>query len=234
MSREEVLSCRSVSRSFQLGPQPVHVLNDVDFAIHTGELVSIVGSSGSGKTTLLNLLAGLDQPSVGDVFMAGQALTRLSDRARAALRNRHMGFVFQFHHLLPEFSAEENVLLPRAIAGQSSVAARAQARELLDRVGLADRARHRPAELSGGERQRVAIARALINQPRVVLMDEPTGNLDDATSEQVHALILELNRDCDASFVVVTHNQEWAQQMPHRFRLKQGRMLALSADQSDP
>lgn len=231
MSREEVLSCRSVSREFKLGPQTVKVLSDVDFAIHSGELVSIVGSSGSGKTTLLNLLAGLDQPSQGDVFMAGQALTRLSDRSRAALRNSHMGFVFQFHHLLPEFSAEENVLLPRAIAGTSSSAALQEARDLLARVGLAERARHRPAELSGGERQRVAIARALINRPRVVLMDEPTGNLDDSTSEQVHQLILELNRDSDASFIIVTHNQEWAQQMPHQFRLKQGHMLEVSAAQ---
>jgi len=218
----EVLSCRQVSRRFQLGPQTVEVLHEIDFQVQPAELVSIVGSSGSGKTTLLNLLAGLDSPSDGEVSMAGHTLNSLNDRARAKLRNEHMGFVFQFHHLLPEFSALENVVLPQIIGGQYSRESDQRAADLLDRVGLGDRASHRPAELSGGERQRVAIARALINNPRVVLMDEPTGNLDDATSEQVHELILELNRQSDASFVIVTHNQDWARQMPRCLTLKRG------------
>lgn len=222
----EVLSCRQVSRRFQLGPQTVEVLHEIDFQVQPAELVSIVGSSGSGKTTLLNLLAGLDSPSDGEVSMAGHALSGLSDRARAKLRNEHMGFVFQFHHLLPEFTALENVVLPQIIGGQYNRQSDQRAADLLHRVGLGDRANHRPSELSGGERQRVAIARALINNPRVVLMDEPTGNLDDATSEQVHELILELNRQSDASFVVVTHNQEWARQMPRCLTLKRGHILA--------
>lgn len=223
MSRD-VLRCQMVSRRFQLGPQTVEVLNHLDFSIAPGELVSIVGSSGSGKTTLLNLLAGLDTPSDGEVHMAGQPLSRLNDKARAKLRNQYMGFVFQFHHLLPEFSALENVLMPTLIGGHYQADIHRKAETILERVGLQDRADHRPAELSGGERQRVAIARALINEPEVVLMDEPTGNLDDSTSEQVHELIMELNRTSNASFVVVTHNQEWAQQMPRQLRLKKGRI----------
>ncbi|WP_108127686.1 lipoprotein-releasing ABC transporter ATP-binding protein LolD [Saccharospirillum mangrovi] len=221
----EILSCQQVSRRFQLGPQTVEVLHDIDFHVEPAELVSIVGSSGSGKTTLLNLLAGLDSPSSGEVYMAGQPLSGLNDRARAKLRNEHMGFVFQFHHLLPEFTALENVVLPQIIGGQYRRDSNQRAAELLSRVGLGDRAAHRPAELSGGERQRVAIARALINNPRVVLMDEPTGNLDDATSEQVHELILELNRHSDASFIIVTHNQDWARQMPRCLTLKRGRII---------
>lgn len=222
----EVLSCRQVSRRFQLGPQTVEVLHEIDFQVQAAELVSIVGSSGSGKTTLLNLLAGLDSPSDGEVSMAGHSLSGLNDRARAKLRNEHMGFVFQFHHLLPEFSALENVVMPQIIGGQYNKASDQRAADLLHRVGLGDRARHRPAELSGGERQRVAIARALVNNPRVVLMDEPTGNLDDTTSEQVHELILELNRQSEASFVIVTHNQEWARQMPRCLTLKRGHLLS--------
>lgn len=221
MSRE-VLQCLNVSRHFKLGPQTVEVLSHIDFSVEPGELVSIVGSSGSGKTTLLNLLAGLDTPSGGDVYMAGQALSKLGDRERARLRNQYMGFVFQFHHLLPEFSALENIVMPTVIGGHYRRDAREKAASLLERVGMKDRADHRPAELSGGERQRVAIARALINEPKVVLMDEPTGNLDDTTSEQVHELIMELNRTSNASFVVVTHNQDWAQQMPRQLRLKKG------------
>jgi lipoprotein-releasing system ATP-binding protein len=219
-----VLRCDNVYRSFTLGPSNVDVLKDINFTITTGEAVSIVGSSGSGKTTLLNLLAGLDTPSAGEVFMADQALSGLSDRRRAQLRNQHMGFVFQFHHLLPEFTALENIILPQIIGGMKQADTEPRAMQLLERVGLQDRAGHRPAELSGGERQRVAIARALINQPPVVLMDEPTGNLDDTASEQVHELIMELNRDMDSSFIVVTHNQDWARQMPKKYLLKRGRL----------
>jgi len=219
-----VLRCDNVYRSFTLGPSNVDVLKDINFTITTGEAVSIVGSSGSGKTTLLNLLAGLDTPSAGEVFMADQALSGLSDRRRPQLRNQHMGFVFQFHHLLPEFTALENIILPQIIGGMKQADTEPRAMQLLERVGLQDRAGHRPAELSGGERQRVAIARALINQPPVVLMDEPTGNLDDTASEQVHELIMELNRDMDSSFIVVTHNQDWARQMPKKYLLKRGRL----------
>jgi lipoprotein-releasing system ATP-binding protein len=219
-----VLRCDNVYRSFTLGPSNVDVLKDINFTITTGEAVSIAGSSGSGKTTLLNLLAGLDTPSAGEVFMADQALSGLSDRRRAQLRNQHMGFVFQFHHLLPEFTALENIILPQIIGGMKQADTEPRAMQLLERVGLQDRAGHRPAELSGGERQRVAIARALINQPPVVLMDEPTGNLDDTASEQVHELIMELNRDMDSSFIVVTHNQDWARQMPKKYLLKRGRL----------
>ncbi len=225
----DVLRCESVGRFFKMGPEQVEVLHDINFTIDPGELVSIVGSSGSGKTTLLNLLAGLDSPSVGEVYMADQAMSSLSDRRRALLRNQHMGFVFQFHHLLPEFTALENILLPQVIGGMKASDSEPRALQLLERVGLKDRARHRPAELSGGERQRVAIARALINHPPVVLMDEPTGNLDDTTSEQVHELIMELNRDMDSSFIVVTHNQDWARQMPKQYVLKRGRLELLIA-----
>ena len=212
----DVLRCESVGRFFKMGPEQVEVLHDINFTIDPGELVSIVGSSGSGKTTLLNLLAGLDSPSVGEVYMADQAMSSLSDRRRALLRNQHMGFVFQFHHLLPEFTALENILLPQVIGGMKASESE-------------PRAMHRPAELSGGERQRVAIARALINHPPVVLMDEPTGNLDDSTSEQVHELIMELNRDMDSSFIVVTHNQDWARQMPKQYVLKRGQLELLTA-----
>lgn len=228
MSRSSVLACKTVSRSFTLGADEVSVLKDIDFDILAGQMVSIVGTSGSGKTTLLNLLAGLDDPTSGDILMAEQILTALNDRKRAALRNSHMGFVFQFHHLLPEFSALDNVLMPCRINHKPNANEVRYAEELLARVGLSSRMKHRPAELSGGERQRVAIARALIKKPGVVLMDEPTGNLDEDTSEQVHNLIRELNRDMDASFVIVTHNQEWAKQMPIQYQLTKGHISALT------
>lgn len=222
MNPKSVLACQSVARWFELGDSKVEVLTDIDFDILAGDMVSIVGTSGSGKTTLLNLLAGLDDPSKGHVLMDDQKLTDLNDRARARLRNRHMGFVFQFHHLLPEFSALDNVLMPCRINHRPTSEEKDYAEFLLDRVGLGERVAHRPSELSGGERQRVAIARALIQKPGVVLMDEPTGNLDEATSEQVHNLLYELNIDLDASFVIVTHNPEWAKQMPRQFKLTKG------------
>lgn len=227
MSRETVLSCQHVSRSFKLINETVDVLKDIDFSIHRGEMASIVGASGSGKTTLLNLLAGLDDPSDGKVLMVERDVQSLSDRERARLRNQHMGFVFQFHHLLPEFSALDNVLMPCRIKGRISKAETEYAKELLNKVGLSDRVIHRPAELSGGERQRVAIARALIRQPDFVLMDEPTGNLDEETSEQVHNLIVDLNKTFDSSFIVVTHNQEWAKQHPVQFKLTKGQLNQL-------
>lgn len=224
MNHEVVLECRSVSRHFKLINETVPVLNDISFAIKKGDMACIVGKSGSGKTTLLNLMAGLDDPSDGEVFMAGNLLAGIKDKPRAALRNKHMGFVFQFHHLLPEFSALDNVLMPCRINGKISKQDIAYARELLQRVGLEARLNHRPAELSGGERQRVAIARALVRKPDFVLMDEPTGNLDESTSEQVQQVIEQLNEQLKASFIIVTHNQDWADKLPTQFTLTKGQL----------
>lgn len=227
MNPESVLSCEQVSRSFNLINEQVHVLKDISFNIRAGEMASIVGTSGSGKTTLLNLLAGLDNPSSGTVTMVGQPLSKLSDRERARVRNDHMGFVFQFHHLLPEFSALDNVLMPCRIRGAIVSEQRQYAEYLLEQVGLQDRMIHRPSELSGGERQRVAIARALVRQPDFVLMDEPTGNLDEETSEQIQDLIGQMNETTGSSFVIVTHSQEWARQHPVQFRLTKGQLTGV-------
>jgi lipoprotein-releasing system ATP-binding protein len=224
MSHDSVLKCESVSRHFDLINESVQVLKDISFEIKKGDLASIVGTSGSGKTTLLNIMAGLDDPNTGDVFMVGKPIKKMSDRQRASLRNKHMGFVFQFHHLLPEFSALDNVLMPCHINGKIAPEEKQYAEHLLSEVGLKDRMIHRPAELSGGERQRVAIARALVRQPDFVLMDEPTGNLDEETSEQVQAVIKDLNEALKVSFVVVTHNQEWAKSHPVQFRLTKGQL----------
>ncbi|MFQ3283252.1 ABC transporter ATP-binding protein, partial [Reinekea sp.] len=203
-------------------------LKDISFDISVGEMASIVGTSGSGKTTLLNLLAGLDEPTVGDVLMAGQNLAKLADKDRARARNKHMGFVFQFHHLLPEFSALDNVIMPCRIVGKVTDESIEYGKSLLSSVGLGDRMRHRPGELSGGERQRVAIARALINKPAVVLMDEPTGNLDEDSSEQAQKLIESLNYQFKSSFVIVTHNQDWANHIPIQFKLSKGHLEKVS------
>lgn len=224
MSHKTVLSCQQVSKSFDLVNEKVHVLKDISFSIEAGEMASIVGTSGSGKTTLLNLLAGLDNPTSGSVEMVEKPLSDLSDRARARLRNDHMGFVFQFHHLLPEFSAIDNVLMPCRIRGQLKTEEREYAQYLLEQVGLKERIIHRPAELSGGERQRVAIARALVRKPDFVLMDEPTGNLDEETSEQIQNLIDGLNQSSQASFIIVTHNPEWARHHPVQFLLTKGHL----------
>jgi len=228
MNPNSVLSCENVSREFALVGEKVEVLKDIDFDILRGQMVSIIGASGSGKTTLLNLLAGLDDASSGSVRMVGQDLKTITDRNRALLRNKHMGFVFQFHHLLPEFTALDNVLMPWRISGKISSESIEYARHLLKRVGLSERMIHRPAELSGGERQRVAIARALVKKPDIVLMDEPTGNLDEYTSENIQILINELNADFDSSFVVVTHNQEWASKHPVQFKLTKGHLTKIS------
>lgn len=228
MNPNSVLSCQSVSRSFKLGHESIDVLKDISFDISVGEMASIVGTSGSGKTTLLNLLAGLDEPTVGDVLMAGQNLAKLADKDRARARNKHMGFVFQFHHLLPEFSALDNVIMPCRIVGKVTDESIEYGKSLLSSVGLGDRMRHRPGELSGGERQRVAIARALINKPAVVLMDEPTGNLDEDSSEQAQKLIESLNDQFKSSFVIVTHNQDWANHIPIQFKLSKGHLEKVS------
>jgi lipoprotein-releasing system ATP-binding protein len=228
MNPNSVLSCKSVSRSFKLGHESIDVLKDISFDISVGEMASIVGTSGSGKTTLLNLLAGLDEPTEGDVLMAGQNLAKLADKDRARARNKHMGFVFQFHHLLPEFSALDNVIMPCRIVGKVTDESIEYGKSLLSSVGLGDRMRHRPGELSGGERQRVAIARALINKPAVVLMDEPTGNLDEDSSEQAQKLIESLNDQFKSSFVIVTHNQDWANHIPIQFKLSKGHLEKVS------
>ncbi|OZB15287.1 MAG: lipoprotein ABC transporter ATP-binding protein LolD, partial [Marinobacter sp. 34-60-7] len=183
-----VIDCREVTRTYSEGPENLTIFSDISLQVHPRETVAIVGSSGAGKTTLLNLLGGLDKPSSGQIRICGEDIHRLSEAGRARFRNRHLGFVYQFHHLLPEFTALENVMMPCALGGMSPAAARPKAEALLTRVGLGPRLKHKPSELSGGERQRVAIARALVNDPACVLMDEPTGNLDEQTGKGIRAL----------------------------------------------
>lgn len=222
---EAVLEARGVGKSFQQGPVLLTVLRGVELAIAAGERLSIVGASGSGKTTLLQILGGLDRPSTGQVIIGGRDIHRLSERERGEQRNRTLGFVYQFHHLLPEFSALENVAMPLLVRRTKVAEARARARELLERVGLGGRLGHRPYQLSGGERQRAAVARALVTQPKIVLADEPTGNLDGANAEQVFELMLELNRERGTSLVVVTHDPRLAQRMDRIYELLEGRLV---------
>lgn len=221
-----MLECRNLTRTYHEGPQDVTVLDDLELDVGAGERVAIVGSSGSGKTTLLNLLGGLDRPTSGTVTIAGQTLSALSDTALGDFRNRHIGFVYQFHHLLAEFTACENAALPLIVRGQKRREAERRAMDILERVGMAQRGHHKPGELSGGERQRVAIARALITDPSLMLMDEPTGNLDQATAATILGLMDELSTTSACAFVIVTHDPGLAQHQDRVLRLDGGRLAA--------
>ncbi|HEY5717931.1 MAG TPA: lipoprotein-releasing ABC transporter ATP-binding protein LolD [Motiliproteus sp.] len=222
---EAVIRCVELCRHYEDAGQRVEVLNGVNLTIAAGDRIAIVGSSGSGKSTLLNMLSGLDDPSSGEVFVAGQYLGGLNQNQRARLRNQHLGFVYQFHHLLAEFTALENVAMPLLLGKTPVAEARERATHLLQRVGLGARTGHKPAQLSGGERQRVAIARALVAEPGTVLMDEPTGNLDFHTAEEIQALMLELNQSLNTAFVVVTHDRELAGRMDRVLRLNDGTLV---------
>jgi lipoprotein-releasing system ATP-binding protein len=224
-----VIEARGLGKSYVGGDGgTITVLDGVDLAVDRGEMVAIIGASGAGKSTLLHLLGALDRPSAGEVVIAGRPLRDLDDDAVSALRNRTVGFVFQFHHLLREFTALENVMMPLRIAGSDDAQARQRAQGLLDRMGLAGRAHHRPAQLSGGEQQRTAVARALAADPSVLLADEPSGNLDHANSERLHDLFAELTRELEIAMVVVTHNRSLAARADRVLQLEEGRLVQLA------
>jgi lipoprotein-releasing system ATP-binding protein len=222
----DIIHCINLSKSYYDGHTSIDVLKNIDFSLTEGARIAIVGPSGSGKSTLLHLLGGLDKPTGGQVFIQGLDWQMQSEKKRCQLRNQQLGFIYQFHHLLPEFSALENVAMPLLLAGLSVVEARERAHVILGRVGLRAREDHKPSQLSGGERQRVAIARALVHQPRCVFADEPTGNLDQATAAIVFDVMLELNALTKTAFVIVTHDQQLAAKMDQVLILQEGRLTA--------
>ncbi|ODU40653.1 lipoprotein-releasing ABC transporter ATP-binding protein LolD [Thermomonas sp. LB-4] len=225
---QDVIRAERLGKTYAEGKLHTPVFDGLDFAVQAGETVAILGASGAGKSTLLHLLGGLDVPSAGEVYVAGQKMSALSDAARGRLRNRALGFVYQFHHLLPEFTALENVMMPVLLAGGSTAEAQRRAQVLLESVGLGHRLAHKPGELSGGERQRAAVARALVNNPACVLGDEPTGNLDEKTAAVVFEQMLALNRAQATSLVLVTHDRRLARRLDRVMELREGRLHALA------
>ncbi|MCD9096852.1 lipoprotein-releasing ABC transporter ATP-binding protein LolD [Luteimonas fraxinea] len=225
-----VLAAEGLGKTYAEGTLNTPVFDGLDFAVRAGETVAILGASGAGKSTLLHLLGGLDTPTAGEVYVSGQKMSALSNAARGTLRNRSLGFVYQFHHLLPEFTALENVMLPALLNGASDADATKRSRDLLETVGLGHRLAHKPGELSGGERQRAAVARALVNKPACVLGDEPTGNLDERTAATVFELMLELNRAQHTSLVLVTHDRRLARKLDRVMELHQGKLREVAKD----
>ena len=228
---DEVIRAEGLAKTYAEGSMHTPVFNGLDLSVRAGETVAILGASGAGKSTLLHLLGGLDTPTAGEVYVAGQRMSALSDAERGRLRNGALGFVYQFHHLLPEFTALENVMLPVLLGGASVADASKTSKALLESVGLGHRLEHKPGELSGGERQRAAVARALVNNPACVLGDEPTGNLDEATAANVFAQMLELNRAQGTSLVLVTHDRRLARKLDRVMELRQGKLHALAASE---
>jgi len=217
-----VLEARGVRKSFHQGPKEVRVLENINMTLVAGESLAIVGASGAGKSTLLHILGGLDRPDAGEVLIEGASMWGLKAAERGKIRNHALGFVYQFHHLLPEFTAMENVAMPLLIRGESTQSARDKAVDILNRVGLSERLTHKPGELSGGERQRAAVARALVGNPRVILGDEPTGNLDERTADHVYGLMLDLNQELKTSLLLVTHAKRLARRMDRQLELRMG------------
>lgn len=228
---DAVIRAEGLAKTYAEGKMHTPVFDGLELSVSRGETVAIIGASGAGKSTLLHLLGGLDVPTAGEVYVSGQRMSALSDAARGALRNRNLGFIYQFHHLLPEFSALENVMMPVLLGGGEIADARARALELLQSVGLGHRLEHKPGEMSGGERQRAAVARALVNQPACVLGDEPTGNLDDRTAAAVFGQMLELNRARATSLVLVTHDRSLARKLDRVLELREGRLHSLASAQ---
>jgi len=230
INNRSLISTSNLCKSYQDGKAITEVLKGVNFSINTKAMTSIIGSSGSGKSTLLHILGGLDKPTSGEVIFKSQALNQLSEAQKAELRNKEIGFVYQFHHLLGDFSALENIAMPLLIAGIKSKEAQGRAFEMLKAVNLSHRAKHRSSELSGGERQRIAIGRALINHPSIVMADEPTGNLDQSTAETIFELLISLNQQYGTAFLVVTHDLSLARKMDQQYMMSQGALTLLASD----